>query len=136
MAEEKEIDYNQLQEGFKFPAVSHKLDASTVTTYLKAVDESSDIYRNSELVPPTAVAAMAFAALSQSTSFPAGTIHVSQKLEFKKEVNIQDTIVCNASVIRRRDRGPLHILTIVLSILNQHGKEVITGNTEFILPDL
>jgi len=135
MAEKKEIDYNQFQEGFKFPAVSHKLDASTVATYLKAVEENNDLYHNTELVPPTAVAAMAFAALSKSISFPPGTIHVSQKLEFKTEANVQDTIICNASISRRRDRGPLHILTIVLSVSNQHGKEILTGNTEFILPD-
>ncbi len=135
MAEKREINYSQMEAGFKFPAVSNKLDASTVTTYLGAVEESNDIYQKEMLVPPTAVAALAFAALSRSISFPPGTIHISQRLEFKDLVNVQDTIVCNASVIRRRDRGVLHMLTIALSISNQHGKEVITGNVEFILPD-
>jgi hypothetical protein len=135
MAERKEMDYSQLDVGFKFPAVSHTLDTSTVATYLNAVEESTDLYQNTELVPPTAVAAMAFAALSHSVSFPPGTIHISQKLEFKNTVSTQDTIVCNASVIRRRDRGQLHVLSVNLSILNQHDKEIISGNVEFILPE-
>lgn len=135
MPERREIDYSQLDLGFEFPAVSHKLDASTVATYLRAVEESNDLYKDAKLVPPTAVAAMAFAALSQSISFPPGTIHISQKLEFKSVVSVPDTIVCNAIVVRRRDRGKLHILTITLSVSNQQGKELLTGNVEFILPE-
>ena len=135
MPERREIDYSQLDTGFEFPAISHTLDTSTVATYLKAVEESNELYNDTKLVPPTAVAAMAFAALSRSISFPPGTIHVSQKLEFKSTVSVPDTIVCNASVIRRRDRGNLHILTIALSVSNQQGKELLDGNIEFILPD-
>ena len=135
MPERREIDYSQLDTGFEFPAVSQALDASTVATYLRAVEESNDLYQDAKLAPPTAVAAMAFAALSQSIAFPPGTIHVSQKLEFKSIVSVPDTIVCNASVVRRRDRGKLHILTITLSVSNQQGKKVLAGNVEFILPE-
>jgi acyl dehydratase len=81
-----------------------------------------------------AIAARALATLSEHISLPPGTIHVSQELEFIDTVSVDDTIICQAKVGRKQERGRLHLLTIDLNVLNQNQKMVMVGKTTFILP--
>lgn len=134
MPKQQKVEYHQLQPGYEFPAASYELDSSVVATYLKAVDETSQLYHNTELVPPTAIAAYALATLSESISLPPGSIHVYQELEFIDSVRVRDTITCHAKVGQKRDRGRLHLLTIELDVFNQSQKKVLAGKTGFVLP--
>ncbi|MFC1861825.1 MaoC family dehydratase N-terminal domain-containing protein [Chloroflexota bacterium] len=134
MSKPQKIEYHQIEAGHEFHPVSYQLDASIVATYLRAVGETSSLYQNTKLVPPMAAAAHALATLSDGISLPPRTIHVSQELEFFDTVNVGDTIVCNAKVIRKQDRGKLHIMTIDLNVFNQKHKRVLAGRTSFVLP--
>ena len=106
-----------------------------VSTYLKAVEETSSLYQDTGLVPPMAVAAGALTALSDGICLPPGTIHVSQEFEFTDTVSINDTLVSYARVSRKQSRRKLHFLTIDLSVFNQRQKAVLKGKTSFILPE-
>jgi acyl dehydratase len=106
-----------------------------VELYLNAVKESNDLYRVKGLVPPMAVTAYAMAALSKSISMPAGTIHVTQELDFLGLVKIGDTITCNSTVSRKQDRGGLHIMSTDIDVINQNQIKVLKGRVGFILPD-
>ena len=132
MPKEEKIEYHQLSVGYEFPPASHRLDAAMVTAYCLAVEEASDLYHG--LVPPMAVAAYAMAALAEHINMPPGTIHVSQELEFLKELTIEDTITSYPKVIRNQERGRLHMLAVELNVFNQHQQAVMTGKTSFILP--
>ena len=68
------LDFSTLEAGFEFPTKSFQLDQSLVDTYLSAVEEKSNEYKDSGLVPPTAVATFSLTALSQGVSFPPGAI--------------------------------------------------------------
>lgn len=135
MSERQKVQYHEITAGYEFPPARFQIGAATVTTYLKAVEETSSLYQEIKLVPPTAVAAYAMASLAENLSFPAGAIHVSQELEFKDTVNITDTLVSQARVARKQDRGKLHLMTIDFTVFNQAQKEVLTGKTSFILPE-
>jgi len=135
MPEKQKIEYSQLEAGYQFPATSYKLDASTVATYLKAVEDTSCLYQDTKLVPPMAIAAYAMAALSQDISLPPGVIHVSQELEFISTVSVNDSLTSYAKVGRKQSRGKLHLLAISLDVLNQNQEAVLTGKTTFILPE-
>ncbi|MFQ5996857.1 MAG: MaoC family dehydratase [Dehalococcoidales bacterium] len=135
MSEHKKVDCSQLELGDEFPPSSRQIDSATVNTYLKAVEETSHLYQDSELVPPMAVAAYAMATLSENIAFPAGAIHVSQELEFIDIVSTGDTITSYAKVTRKQDRGKLHLLTIDLNVFNQSQKEVLAGKMSVILPE-
>jgi acyl dehydratase len=135
MSKQQNGEYSQIKLGYQFPQVSYKLDSSTVSTYLKAVEETSNLYQSAEVVPPTAVAAYAMRALSEGITIPPGVIHVSQGLEFMDTVTAGDTITCQATVSRKQDRGRLHLLTIDLSVFNQNRKKVLAGKTGFVLPE-
>jgi acyl dehydratase len=106
-----------------------------VELYLEAVNESNDLYRVERLVPPMAVTAFAMAALSQSIAMPAGTIHVTQELDFLGLVRVGDTITCNSTVSRKQDRGGLHIMNVDIEVTNQHQDQILKGRVGFILPD-
>lgn len=135
MSKQPKFEYQQLKAGDELSPTRHKLDASIVSTYLQAVEESSRLYQTGELVPPMAVAAYAMAALFEAISLPPGAIHVSQELEFIDKVNVGDTITCSAKVIRKQDRGRLHLMTVGLDIYNQNRKKVLVGKTSFVLPE-
>ncbi len=134
MPERHKIEYAQLETGYEFRPASYRLDAQMVAAYLRAVDETSRLYQDSELVPPMAIAALAMASLLESISLPGGAIHVSQEIEFIDSVRIKDTITCHASVSRKQERGKLHLMTIDLDVFNQKQKAVLSGKTSFILP--
>ncbi len=135
MIKRRKIEYDQLVTGYEFPPSSYRLDSSTVVTYLKAVEETSSLYQDTGLVPPTAIAAYAMAALSESICLPPGVIHVSQELEFIDPVSIKDTITSYAKVSRKQSRSKFHLLIIDLNVFNQNQKAVLTGKTSFILPE-
>lgn len=135
MPENQRIECHQLKAGDEFPPASYQMDSSMVTAYLKAVEETSPLYQDTGLVPPMAVAASAMTALSDSISFPAGAIHVSQEVEFIDTTTTQDTLTSYAKVNRKQDRGKFHILTIDLNVFNQKQQPVLAGRTTFILPD-
>ena len=134
MPEQPKIEFRQVRAGYEFPPASYQLSAPMVATYLKAVEETSQLYQDTRLVPPTAVAAYAMATLSGHISLPPGTIHVSQELEFIGTVSVGDTITCRARVGRKQARGRLHLMTIYLSVVNQNQETVLAGKTSFVLP--
>lgn len=135
MSTEPNSQYRQLEAGYEFPPVSYQMEADMVSTYLKAVEDTSRLYQATELVPPMAVAAYAMTALAKSIVIPPGTIHINQELEFLDTVSIGDTITCRARVSRNQQRGRLHLLTIDLNVSNRDQKAVLAGKTTFILPE-
>ncbi len=132
---QSKVEYSQLEVGYEFPPAHYQLDASTVSAYLQAVEETHQLFQGSALVPPMAVAALTMASLSEHLTFPAGAIHVSQDFEFTDTVTTGDTLTSHASVARKQDRGKLHLLAIDLNVNNLEGKTVLTGKTSFVLPD-
>ena len=135
MAEHEQIDYRQLEAGYEFPPASYRMDSSTVRAYLEAVEEESNLYGDSGLVPPMAIAAHALAALSKAVAFPAGAIHISQVVEFAGTVDTRDTITSRARVGRNQKRGRFHLLSIDLSACKDDDRVVFRGRTDFILPE-
>jgi hypothetical protein len=124
----------QLEAGHKFPAVHYTLDKSTVQAYLAAVEETSDLYQNTDLVPPTAVAALSMAALAEGTQFPPGCIHTSQKLNFKHSTHIGDIIQCHSRISQSKKRAGMHFITITFYVEDQNKQELLNGETVFIAP--
>jgi len=135
MAKKQRIEFNQLEAGYQFPPSRYQLDASIVDTYRKAVADTSHLSQDTRLVPPTAIAAHAMAALAQGISLPPGTIHVSQELEFIDTVNINDHLTSYATVSRKQSRGKLRLLAVALTVCKQNQQAVITGKSTFILPE-
>jgi hypothetical protein len=134
MPHKMNLDFSSLEAGFEFPTKSFQLDRSLVDRYLIAVEEKNAGYTESQLVPPAAIATFSLTALSQGLSFPPGSIHVSQRIEFKDTVQTGDTITCHARVSKANKRGTMHFVTIALKVTTQDNREVQEGELVFILP--
>jgi len=135
MSEKQKMEYSQLEAGYEFPPSNYKLDSSIVSTYLRAVGDTSGLYQGTDLVPPMAIAAYAMASLSEGICLPPGTIHVSQEFEFISTASVNDTLTSYARVGRKQSRGKFHLLIVDLNVVNQDQKAVLAGKTSFILPE-
>jgi acyl dehydratase len=135
MTEPSKTEYYQLTVGFEFPAQRYTLDQFSIALYLEATQETAVLFSREACVPPMAVTAFAMAALSQSVSMPSGTIHVSQELDFKNPVKVNDVILCCSKVARKIERGGLRLMNIDISVTNQDNVTVLTGKVGFVLPE-
>ena len=134
MPEQENTSYYQLNPGYEFPPRSYTLDVSRVADYLAATCETDTMFNNEGLVPPMAVAAFAMIAQTQGVTFPSGTVHVSQELDFLNPVRVDDTITCFSKVCRKNFRGGLYIMATELTVLNQKREKVLSGKVGFVLP--
>jgi len=133
--EENKGEYIQLETGYEFPPKSFNLDAEAVSVYQKAVEDSSSLYHDTNLVPPLAVATFAMKILAEGLALLPGAIHVSQEFEFIDSVSVSEKLTSYAKVGRTRSRGGLHLMDVDLSVLNPDHKTVLTGKTSFVLPE-
>mgnify|MGYP005854978053 CR=1 FL=1 len=130
----QKVDYANLIPGYEFAPASFTLDSERVRAYLKAVQDSTDIYEEDRIVPPMAISALAMTAMAQGLVLPPGAIHVSQELKFVDTVKQGETLTSHARVSRKVERGKFHMLAISINVLNQKKTPVLTGETSFILP--
>jgi hypothetical protein len=130
----EKIDLEKLITGFGFPPATFKLDTGKISAYVRAVEDITRIYEDSNSVPPMAVAALAMAAMGRQMELPPGSIHVSQEFEFTNVVKLGETLTSYATVKRNLARGKLHMLTIGVNVVNREKNTVVSGETGFILP--
>jgi len=121
--------YEELTPGYEFLPVSYELSAALISKYLEAVDG-----KDSEFVPPLAIAAYAITATSSSLTLPPGAIHASQELEFLKLVPIGAKVNCQARVARKLSRGQMHMLVLELTVRDENNEVVQSGRVTVILP--
>jgi acyl dehydratase len=134
MTQEPKADYYKIALGYEFPPRTYTLDSQTVSTYLEAVKESHDLYTVEKLVPPLAITAYAMTALAEGSTFPAGTVHVTQELDFVETVRVGETITCRSKISRRLDRGGMRIMTTDIAVYNEEQRKVLGGKVGFVLP--
>ena len=129
----------ELKLGEEFAPATYELGSATISKYLQAVEESTGMYptpilENKTLVPPMAIAALAFRALSESVSLPSGSIHVSQEFGFIKPVLVGSRITYYGKVTQLHSRGNMSLISIEISALNQKEEKVLWGKTTLIIP--
>ncbi len=134
MPEENKIKLEHLEEGYEFALADFQLDPSMITAYIGAVGEDDKLFRETDAVPPMAIAALALTSLMEAALFPEGTIHASQGFDFIDTASTKDTLTRHARITSRRDRGRLRMMTISLSVHDHNGKPVLKGETSLLLP--
>ncbi|GEM_PF-795080 len=120
--------------GYTFPSAEAVLDRSMVVAYLDAVEATHPVYREGNIVPPMAIAALAFRSLAERMSLPPGTIHVSQEFGFHRAASVGDALTTRARISGKRARGKLVLMTVDLEVTNRDGDVVLSGKTTFLLP--
>lgn len=129
----QKIECKQLTLGYNFPPTHFRLDREKVVDYINAVEDHNNIYREHDVVPPMATAALAMAAMSSGLEFPDGAMHVSQNLGFYNIARTGEALVSYARVTRIIQRNGLYMLFIGIDVKKQDGIVVLSGETCFVL---
>jgi hypothetical protein len=132
--------FHQLTPGYRFPPVRYQLNRDMVIEYLQAVrghQVNSDkllVADGREAVPPTAAGVLGMRKLLSLISLPEGSLHISQEFEFKGVMGMGDLVTCQATVMRKQERGPIRLLTIDILISNEAGCDMVTGRLIISVP--
>jgi len=127
-----------LEKGHQFSATSFVLDEEAVARYVEAVeDEALPRLAQAEgkaWVPPMAVAALALRSLMEEMTLPAGSIHVSQELEFVRAVETGEQIGCRAWLSHRSQRRGYWVLAVEMEGAGESGRSVLAGRLTVMVP--
>ena len=131
---DSKLTFEELETGREFPGSVFSLDKNRVEAYLAATGSSPDLFLVNNLVPPMAVAALSMGAMMDCLILPPGAIHVSQDVSFLHAVSIGEKLSGRSFVKRKIDRSRMRMLTIGITVSNEHGENVMSGETGFIVP--
>ncbi len=132
MSEDK-FDYSSLDIDFEFPPAKFAITEDWYAEYAEAVGEDTGLCRETELVSPMSILALAMAEMSKKASLPEGSIHVSQTFEFRRALHLNDVITAIAKVTQRLRSRRVDLLTIRFHLYDQSDEQVASAETEFIL---
>ena len=126
------VDFDTLTPGQQIVDKALAISATVTEAYRLAVEDSASPDDGS-FVPPTAVAALALAAVMDSVSLPAGATHTAQELEFTAPVPLGASLQCTAEVSQNSVRGGARFLTLQFKVSNE-GVAAITGRSNILIP--
>lgn len=115
--------------------VNCELNFSTedVRNYIKAVGDTSPVYKNNDILPPMAVAAFALTTAMEAVDLPAGAVHFGQELEFSKPANLTTSFRCNVTITENSVRGDNRFMGLQFAVTSE-GDAFVIGRTNLILP--
>ena len=97
-------DTSHITTGYHIKGETFLLDVGMVNSYISAVNDSSPIYGENSLVPPTAVAALGVQSVLRALALPSGTLHAAQEISINRSVAIGEKLSCSAQVTQSSQR--------------------------------
>lgn len=114
--------------------VHFQLKASLVKDYVSVVDDQSQLYRSTELVPPMAVASLGVRMLLQGLDLPPGAIHVAQELTTHRAASQGQQVSCRAQVAQSSQRRDGLFLVLQFTVSDEVGQPILDGRTMLMVP--
>ena len=127
------MDFDALTLGQQIADRPLVISAADADAYRRAVEDGTSLYDDGTLVPPTAVAALALAAVMDAVTLPAGAVHTAQELEFTAPVPPGVSLQCTAEVSQNSVRGGSRFLTLQFQVSNA-GVAALTGRSSILIP--
>jgi hypothetical protein len=120
--------------GQEISGTSFLLDPAMVRIYTSAVEESSPVYQDTELVPPTAIAALGVRTILKELGLPPGTLHAAQEMSMSRAVATGEELSCAAQVTQSSQRRGWQFVVVEFSLADHGGKAVLDGRTTLMVP--
>src|SRR5919202_5140110 len=123
--------FSDLTPGYAFPSTVLALDAQTVERYLRAIQDDHAVYWRDGavyLVPPLAVAALAFRGIAQEVALAPGSLHTGQELLFRRLVTVGERLTTQAHVTASSRRRGFVALAIDLAATDHSGESALVGS--------
>jgi 3-hydroxybutyryl-CoA dehydratase len=125
------MHFSDLTPGYAFPSTVLALDAQTVERYLRATQDDHAVYWREgavHLVPPLAVAALAFRGIAQEAALAPGSLHTGQEVLFRRLVTVGERLSVQAHVTASSRRRGFVALAIDLAATDEGGESALLGS--------
>jgi hypothetical protein len=126
---------SHITSGYPIKGETFLLDAGMVNSYISAVNDSSQIYGASSLVPPTAVAALGVQSVLKALALPPGTLHAAQEISINRSVAIGEKLSCSAQVTQSSQRRDWLFVVVEFNLNNEQANSVLTGRSTLMVPE-
>ncbi len=93
------------------------------------------MFRERDVVPPTALGAYALAVILREFDLPAGAVHAAQEMSFSGAVGKEDTVLFRARLAQNSVRGGWRFLGFDFSATDAQGKQVVEGRSTVLVPE-
>ena len=123
----------ELSAGHSFETIRFSIDAERARAYVVATGDSNCIYEDDGFVPPLAVAAIALGYLLELVSLPAGSLHVSESLEYKAPVPAGAALECKAALVQRSQRAGM-VVSVLDTEISHEGVVAVTARATVMSP--
>ena len=120
--------------GQELDEVQFNLDTSLVEGYIAVVDDQSGLYQGTDLVPPTAVAALGVRTLLEGFALPPGAVHVAQELASHRIATRGQQVFCRVRVAQSSQRREGWFLVLEFTVANDQGQPILEGRTTLMVP--
>lgn len=110
------------------------VSAEVAAAYCAAVQDDAPIYRERQVVPPLAVAALALGRAMGAVGLPAGAVHAGQELEFGEPVAPGEPLLCSAHVSQNAIRGGTRFLGVDI-LVTRREQTVVAGRATILVPE-
>ena len=125
---------SDLSTGYEFPTATFELTQDYVDEYLAATNDQNDIYSETGLAPPLAVAARALGMLLDVVELPSGSLHTGQEVEMKAGVPVPSTLELVGRLARRSMRAGLVIAVLEFQVsLQGRDTPALVGRTTVMM---
>ena len=108
------------------------ISAEVAAAYREAVEDTTSLYQDHQVVPSMAVAALALAMVMEAVQLPSGAVHMGQTLEFAGPVVPQGPLQCSAHVAQNSVRGTTRFLGLEFRAARQ-GQTVVSGRADILV---
>src|SRR5919198_6248706 len=125
------MSFSDLTPGYTFPPTVLALDVQTVERYLRATQDDHALYWRDgavHLVPPLAVAALAFRGIAQEVALAPGSLHTGQELLFRRLITVGERLTVQANVTAGSRRRGFVALAIDLAATDHSGESALVGS--------
>ena len=102
--------------------------------YLEAVQDSSTIYEELDLVPPPTVAAFVLREYLRNEQLPAGTIQTIQQLQSMRPVRIDEELRCDLWLSFLPEEDGWTPVSAVFIVQDREREIVLKGRTVVLVP--
>jgi hypothetical protein len=125
---------SDLPKGHALAEARIDLTPERISAYLAATGDSNTVYRDRNLAPPLAVAALALGALLAQIELPAGTLHTSQEVEAHAATPLDATLSLRGRVAQRSERAGMVISVLEFEVAPLgSGEAALTGRTTVMM---
>ncbi len=128
------METSNITAGHELDTVYFVLDAALAHDYIAVVDDRSEIYEGTDLVPPTAIAALGVRTILDSLALPPGTVHLGQELSTHRIVTHGQRVSCRAKVAQSSKRGDGLFMVLEFTMTDDQDRLVMEGRTTLMVP--